>query len=126
LLGRKTDALKKVGKSHIGSKCVESGFNLKINYAGRPVLKPLFKPLKHPICILEGGVNKCEIERVDRRFLCMALQLFQQPLSFITISRGTFNKALGFAGLYESFIPLVIAIPVLIGLSAAFLKKQEA
>ena len=44
---------------------------------------------------------------------------------FITISRGTFNKALGFDGLYESFIPLLIAIPVLIGLSAAFLKKQE-
>lgn len=44
---------------------------------------------------------------------------------YITISRGTFNKALGFDGLYESFIPLLIAIPVLIGLSAAFLKKQE-
>jgi ribosome-dependent ATPase len=44
---------------------------------------------------------------------------------YMTISRGTFNKALGFAGLYESFLPLLIAIPVLIGLSAAFLKKQE-
>ncbi len=44
---------------------------------------------------------------------------------YITISRGTFNKALGFDGLYESFLPLLIAIPVLIGLSAAFLKKQE-
>jgi len=44
---------------------------------------------------------------------------------YITISRGTFNKALGFAGLYGSFIPLLIAIPVLIGLSAALLKKQE-
>jgi ribosome-dependent ATPase len=45
---------------------------------------------------------------------------------YITISRGTFNKALGFDGLYASFIPLLITIPVLIGLSAAFLKKQEA
>jgi ribosome-dependent ATPase len=44
---------------------------------------------------------------------------------YITISRGTFNKALGFAGLWGSFIPLLIAIPVLIGLSAALLKKQE-
>jgi ribosome-dependent ATPase len=44
---------------------------------------------------------------------------------YITISRGTFNKALGFAGLYESFLPLLIAIPVLLGLSAALLKKQE-
>jgi ribosome-dependent ATPase len=45
---------------------------------------------------------------------------------FITISRGTFNKALDFTGLYQSFIPLVIAIPVLIGVSALLLKKQEA
>ena len=44
---------------------------------------------------------------------------------FITISRGTFSKGLGFAGLYASFIPLLIAIPVLHGLSVAFLKKQE-
>jgi ribosome-dependent ATPase len=44
---------------------------------------------------------------------------------YITISRGTFSKALGFAGLYQSFIPLLVTIPVLIGLSAALLKKQE-
>src|SRR5262245_52211347 len=40
---------------------------------------------------------------------------------FITISRGTFNKALDFTGLYGSFLPLLIAIPVLLGLSAALL-----
>ena len=44
---------------------------------------------------------------------------------YMTISRGTFNKALGFAGLYASYLPLLITIPVMIGLSAAFLKKQE-
>jgi ribosome-dependent ATPase len=44
---------------------------------------------------------------------------------YITISRGTFSKALGFGGLYQSFLPLLIAIPLLIGLSAALLKKQE-
>jgi ribosome-dependent ATPase len=44
---------------------------------------------------------------------------------YMTISRGTFSKALGFAGLHASFIPLLIAIPVLIGLSVLFLKKQE-
>ena len=44
---------------------------------------------------------------------------------FITISRGTFNKALAFDSLYGSFIPLLITIPVLVGLSAAFLSKQE-
>jgi len=45
---------------------------------------------------------------------------------FITISRGTFSKALGFADLFAAFIPLLIAAPVLIGLGMALLKKQEA
>ena len=44
---------------------------------------------------------------------------------FLTIIRGTFNKALSFSGLYDSFIPLVTAIPVLIILTTVFLKKQE-
>ncbi|MDD3529523.1 MAG: ribosome-associated ATPase/putative transporter RbbA, partial [Gallionellaceae bacterium] len=44
---------------------------------------------------------------------------------FITIARGTFSKALGFADLQASFIPLLIAVPVLIGLGALLLKKQE-
>jgi len=45
---------------------------------------------------------------------------------FLTIIRGTFNKALSFSGLYDSFIPLIIAIPVLIVLTNLFLKKQES
>lgn len=44
---------------------------------------------------------------------------------FLTISRGTFAKALGFGDLPSSFLPLLIAIPVLIGLCAILLKKQE-
>ena len=44
---------------------------------------------------------------------------------FMTISRGVFSKALGFDDLSGAFVPLLIAIPVLISLSAAFLKKQE-
>jgi ribosome-dependent ATPase len=44
---------------------------------------------------------------------------------FMTISRGAFSKALEFADLYRSFIPLLIALPVLVGLSAALLRKQE-
>lgn len=43
---------------------------------------------------------------------------------FVTISRGTFSKALDFSDLWASFIPLLIAIPVLLGLGAAFLRKQ--
>ena len=45
---------------------------------------------------------------------------------FLTISRGAFAKALGFADLQASFVPLLIAVPVLIGLSALLLRKQEA
>jgi ribosome-dependent ATPase len=43
---------------------------------------------------------------------------------FIIISRGTFSKALGFEQLSGAFVPLLIAIPVLLGLGAAFLRKQ--
>ena len=43
---------------------------------------------------------------------------------FVTISRGTFSKALDFSDLWGSFVPLLIAIPVLLGLSAVLLKKQ--
>ena len=45
---------------------------------------------------------------------------------FLTIARGTFAKALGFADLQAAFWPLLIAAPVLVGLSAALLRKQEA
>jgi ribosome-dependent ATPase len=41
------------------------------------------------------------------------------------IARGTFSKALDFADLQASFIPLLIAVPVLLGLAVALLKKQE-
>jgi ribosome-dependent ATPase len=43
----------------------------------------------------------------------------------ITISRGVFNKALGFAELHSLFLPMLLAIPVFIGLSILLLKKQE-
>ena len=44
---------------------------------------------------------------------------------FLTISRGTFAKALDFGDLQSSFLPLLIAIPVLLGLCTVLLKKQE-
>jgi len=44
---------------------------------------------------------------------------------YLTISRGTFSKALGFSDLEMSFLPLLLAGPVLLGLAVAFLKKQE-
>ncbi|WPL18184.1 putative ABC transporter ATP-binding protein YbhF [Thiorhodovibrio winogradskyi] len=43
---------------------------------------------------------------------------------FLTITRGVFNKALGFAGLEASFWPLALAVPVILALSILLLKKQ--
>jgi len=44
---------------------------------------------------------------------------------FLTISRGTFSKGLGFSDLREYFVPLALAVPVLIGLCTVLLRKQE-
>ncbi|EPL8210475.1 ribosome-associated ATPase/putative transporter RbbA [Raoultella ornithinolytica] len=44
---------------------------------------------------------------------------------FLTIARGTFSKALSLTDLWASFIPLLIAIPLVLGLSVWLLKKQE-
>ena len=45
---------------------------------------------------------------------------------FLTISRGVFGKALGFSSLQASFWPLLLAVPVILGLSILLLKKQES
>ncbi len=44
---------------------------------------------------------------------------------FLTIARGTFSKALNLTDLWASFIPLLIAVPLVLGLSVWLLKKQE-
>ncbi|OAI00802.1 multidrug ABC transporter ATP-binding protein [Methylomonas methanica] len=44
---------------------------------------------------------------------------------FLTICRGTFSKALGFAELSPFLLPLVLSILVVVGLSVFLLEKQE-
>ncbi|MDK3020195.1 ribosome-associated ATPase/putative transporter RbbA [Pseudodonghicola flavimaris] len=44
---------------------------------------------------------------------------------FMTISRGAFSKGLGFAELSSALWPLALSIPVLIGLGALLMRKQE-
>jgi ribosome-dependent ATPase len=44
---------------------------------------------------------------------------------FLTISRGVFSKALGFAQLKSSFWPLFLAGPLVMGLCTVLLKKQD-
>jgi len=45
---------------------------------------------------------------------------------FLTVSRGTFSKALSFADLWTAFIPLLIASMGALALSVGLLKKQAA
>ncbi|MDQ0391067.1 ribosome-associated ATPase/putative transporter RbbA [Labrys monachus] len=45
---------------------------------------------------------------------------------FLTISVGTFTKALGLQDLAASLLALCVFVPVLLGLSLLFLRKQEA
>ena len=44
---------------------------------------------------------------------------------FLIVSRGVFNKALGFADLHASFWPLLAAGPVILAVSIALLRKQD-
>ena len=43
---------------------------------------------------------------------------------FLTICRGTFSKALGFAELSAALPPLLLSIPIILGLSVLLLSKQ--
>lgn len=44
---------------------------------------------------------------------------------FLTIARGTFSKALDLTDLWQLFIPLLIAIPLVMGLSILLLKNRR-
>jgi len=44
---------------------------------------------------------------------------------FLTICRGTFSKALGFADLSQYLLPLALSILIAVGLSILLLDKQE-
>jgi ribosome-dependent ATPase len=44
---------------------------------------------------------------------------------FLNISRGVFNKALDMSNLSASLWPMLVAVPVIVGLSILLLKKQE-
>ena len=70
-----------------------------------------FSGMNVPVSSLEGGA---------------ALMGKLYPTTyFMTISRGTFTKAVGFADLYSDFFALAAFIPVLMILSLFLLKKQE-
>ncbi|SDI68842.1 ribosome-associated ATPase/putative transporter RbbA [Billgrantia gudaonensis] len=43
-----------------------------------------------------------------------------------TISRGVFSKSLGLGDLIGSFLPMLLAVPVIMGMAITLLKKQES
>jgi ribosome-dependent ATPase len=71
-----------------------------------------FSGMLDPVSSLEGGA---------------ALISDVYPMAhFLTISRGAFSKALGVTDLPHPFLALVLTAPILLALSALFLKKQES
>ena len=71
-----------------------------------------FGGLFDPVSSLEGGA----------RFIG---EVYPASHMF-TISRGVFNKALGFDDLTANFWPLLLAVPVIISAAVLLLKKQES
>ncbi|PXW16405.1 ribosome-dependent ATPase [Paraburkholderia caballeronis] len=70
-----------------------------------------FAGLLNPVSSLEGGGR-------------LIGQIYPAAC-MLTISRGVFSKGLGCADLHGAFGPLALAYPVILGATAALLKKQE-
>lgn len=70
-----------------------------------------FSGMTDPVSSLEGGAR-------------LIGEIFPTTY-FLTISRGTFSKALGFTELGTLLWPLAFAIPVILGLAVVLLRKQE-
>jgi ribosome-dependent ATPase len=70
-----------------------------------------FSGMIHPVSSLEG--------------MAALIGKIYPATHFLTICRGVFNKALEFSDLRASFLPLILAIPVIFGSAIALLKKQE-
>ena len=68
--------------------------------------------------------DSLEMSDADRQLIRRHIE--GEVCSRLIVTHGTFSKALGFADLRASFLPLLLAGPVLIALAALRLKKQEA
>ena len=44
---------------------------------------------------------------------------------FITAARGAFSKSFGFVELIQPTLAMAASVPIILGLSVSFLKKQE-
>jgi ribosome-dependent ATPase len=78
---------------------------------GTMIPATLFSGLTDPVSSLQGGA----------RLLGEAYP----ATHMIDISRGVFNKALHFGDLGGSLVPMLVAVPVIVGAAIALLRKQE-
>jgi ribosome-dependent ATPase len=70
-----------------------------------------FSGLLHPVSSLEG--------------IGALIGRIYPTTHFLTVTRGTFNKALAFADLQPAYVALLLTVPVLLVVTAALLPKQE-
>jgi ribosome-dependent ATPase len=71
-----------------------------------------FAGLLNPVSAMEGGAR--------------LIGEIYPATHMLNISRGVFNKALGLGDLHAAFWPLLLAVPVIMGLNIALLKKQDS
>ena len=116
--------------------------DLKDKYKNRLTLIHVLSRQAQEVPLLEGRIDAAKVRQLIGTLLpAIPVSGLMDPVSslegggaligaiyptthFLTISSGTFSKALGFADLVGSFVPLALAIPVLTLLSALLLKKQ--
>jgi ribosome-dependent ATPase len=103
---------------------VATGFGLLASTFTRSQIAAIFLTMIGtlvPTVQFAGLINPLSSMEGSGRFIG---QIYPATYMF-TISRGVFNKALGFEDLQTQFWPLLIAVPVVMVLTIAMLRKQE-
>ncbi|SEJ83853.1 ribosome-associated ATPase/putative transporter RbbA [Paraburkholderia diazotrophica] len=103
---------------------IATGFGLLASTFTRSQIAAIFLTMIGtlvPTVQFAGLINPLSSMEGSGRFIG---QIYPATYMF-TISRGVFNKALGFEDLQTQFWPLLIAIPVVMVLTVAMLRKQE-
>ena len=104
---------------------VSTGFGLLASSVTRSQIAVIFLTMLGtmlPAVQLCGLINPVDSQTGLARFIG---EIY--PTTYmLLISRGVFNKALGFADLYHPFIALLIMIPVCVVLGTLLQKKQES
>lgn len=101
-----------------------TGFGLFVSIFTRSQIAALFMTMittMVPVMQFSGLINPTSALEGVGRFIGN----IYPATYFLIISRGVFTKGLSFGDLYMLFIPILIAVPVIIGLSIALLQKQE-